>query len=131
MSDERARLDEISRLAGRATGLRLLALFGSRARGDAAEGADWDFGYLADERFDPEGFRASTTEILGTERVDLVDLSRASALLRYRAARDGAPVYEATPKRFEDFQVEASLFWCDVEWVVRRAYDEILADLRR
>ncbi len=32
--------------------LRLLILFGSRARGDARPGADWDCGYLADETLD-------------------------------------------------------------------------------
>jgi len=31
----------------------LLVLFGSRARGEARHGSDWDFGYLADKRFDP------------------------------------------------------------------------------
>ena len=39
--------------AAKHAGLEVLVLFGSRARGDGVEGADWDFGYLASSQFDP------------------------------------------------------------------------------
>src|SRR5438552_824836 len=62
--------------AGR-EGLELLVLFGSRARGEARQGSDWDFGYLADERFDPLDLLLPLVTALGTDRIDLVDLRRA------------------------------------------------------
>jgi hypothetical protein len=51
---------------------------------------DRDFGYLADERFDPLDLLPPLVTALGTDRIDLVDLRRAGALLRLRVARDGA-----------------------------------------
>jgi predicted nucleotidyltransferase len=46
------RLAEVARLADDEPHLRLLLLYGSRARGDAHARSDWDFGYLADPEFD-------------------------------------------------------------------------------
>ena len=87
--------------AARATvGLEVLILFGSRARGDARPGADWDFGYLADEAADVPGLLSALVENLEDDHVDLVDLRRASGLLRYRAACDGRLVHEATDGLF-------------------------------
>ena len=104
-------------------------LFGSRARGDAAANADWDFGFLADSAVDPLTIMAALAEAVGSERLDLVDLARASGLLRYRAARDGVLVYEARPGIFDRFRFEAARFWYDVEPVLRPGYDAILDSL--
>lgn len=109
-------------------GLRALLLFGSRARGDAAPAADWDFGYLAETSFDPAALFADLTRVLRTDRVDLVDLSTASGLLRFRAARDGiALVGDADV--IDDFRIAAASFWCDAEPVLRGAYDAVLERL--
>ncbi|HEY8209634.1 MAG TPA: nucleotidyltransferase domain-containing protein [Myxococcaceae bacterium] len=110
-------------------GLELLVLFGSRARGEARQDSDWDFGYLADERFDPLDLLPPLVTALGTDRIDLVDLRKAGALLRFRAVRDGRPIFEARPGRFQELQLEAADFWCDVEPVLRRAYDALLSEL--
>ncbi len=109
-------------------GLALLVLFGSRARGTAAEGSDWDFGYLAQGRIDPAALLAALVLVLGTDRVDLVDLSTASGLLRYRAARDGELVW-GDSDAFERFWLDAVHFWCDTEPVLRPAYEALLAEL--
>jgi predicted nucleotidyltransferase len=109
--------------------LRLLVLHGSRARGDHHPGSDWDFGVLADERTDLGAVMATLTEVVGTDSVDLVELHRASALLRYRAARDGLPLLERPEGTFLRFQLEAVQFWCDAEPVIRRAQDDVLAAL--
>ena len=111
-------------------GLDLLILFGSRARGDARPGADWDFGYLADEAADIPGLLAALVEALEDDRVDLVDLRRASGLLRYRAACDGLLVYEATVDRFDRYRLQAARFWCDNAPVFERGYEEVLGALR-
>jgi predicted nucleotidyltransferase len=126
--------DALSRVAGlarEAKGLELLVLYGSHARGDAHPGSDWDFGYLAGPAFDPDDLLARLVLRLGTDEVDLVDLSRASALLRYRAAAEGRPLFESAPDRFERFWFEAVSFWCDMGPIIREAYEGILEDLKR
>lgn len=123
-----ADLDRIAGIAAGRPGLRALLLFGSRARGDAAPTADWDLAYLADASFDPAAFVVELVRLLGTDRVDLVDLSAASGLLRFRAARDGVAVC-GDAEAIERFRIEAALFWCDVEPVLRDAYDAALERL--
>jgi predicted nucleotidyltransferase len=122
-------LDALRRVAEPIPQLELLLLFGSRARGDAHPQSDWDFGYLAGEAMDPSGLLGAIVETIGTDRVDVVDLARASGLLRFRAARDGDVVYEATPRRAERFRLDAVLFWCDARPVLERGYAELLAEL--
>jgi predicted nucleotidyltransferase len=112
-------------------GLRLLVLFGSRARGDAAANADWDFAYLAAAPFDADALLADLAGVIGADRIDLVDLARAGGQLRYRAARDGRIVYEGRPGAFERFWLDAVSFWCDVAPVVGRAYEGVLSRLER
>ena len=112
-----------------AAGLELLILFGSRARGDARPGADWDFGYLADEAADLPALLAALVEGLQDDRVDLVDLRRAGGLLRYRAARDGLLVHETAAGLFERHRLQAVRFWCENTAVLERGYDEVLESL--
>ena len=109
--------------------LRLAVLHGSRARADATRGSDWDIGVLADDPPDLLGLSATLTEILGTDEVDVVDLRRGSALLRYRVARDGIALLERPSGEFQRFQLEAVQFWCDAETVIRSAHDDVLAAL--
>jgi predicted nucleotidyltransferase len=119
-------IGDLRTVAARQRGLTLLVLFGSRARGDASSHADWDFGYLSDGSVDMLAVMAALSEAVGSERVDLVDLARASGLLRYRAARDGIPVHETTPGTFDRFRFEAARFWYDAEPVLRPGYDAAL-----
>ncbi len=124
-------LDAVASAARAIVGLDLLILFGSRARGDARPGADWDFGYLADAAADVPGLLAALVEVLEDDRVDLVDLGRASGLLRYRAARDGLLVYEAAAGLLDRYSLGAVQFWCENAPVFERGYDEVLEALRR
>lgn len=117
--------------AQKARGLELLMLFGSRARRDGHPGSDWDFAYTATDAFDPAVFLGNVAGIVGTDRVDLVDLNRAGGLIRYRVARDGQVVFEAQPGFADRFQLEAVRFWCDAESVLQRGYDDVLAELTR
>jgi predicted nucleotidyltransferase len=110
-------------------GLRLLVLHGSRARGNHHPRSDWDFGMLADDGTDPATVLDALTQVLGTDSVDLVELRRASALLRYRAARDGVLLLEQPAGEFVNFKIEASQYWCDVGPVVRAAQDAVLKAL--
>jgi predicted nucleotidyltransferase len=110
-------------------GLTLLVLFGSRARGDNQPSSDWDFGYVASRGFDPDRLLAALVDALNSDRVDLVDLRRAGAQLRYRAARDGRVVAETANGEFARFWFDAVSFWCDVQPLLRRGYDAVLAEL--
>lgn len=118
-------------VAARHAGLRLAVLFGSRARGDATERSDWDIGYLGDQRLDPDALLTDLVLGLGTDRIDLVDLQRASGLVRFRAARDGRPLFQAADGIFEQFWLDAVGFWCDAGPVLRHAYEGLLAELER
>src|SRR5439155_3221473 len=104
-------------------GLDLLVLFGSRARADEHAASDWDLGYAASTAFDPDRFLAAIVDDIGTDRIDVVDLTRATALLRFRAARDGRPLFAATAGAFDRFWFDAVSFWCDMEPVLRAGYE--------
>ena len=123
-------LDTLAMLARATPGLELLMLFGSRARGDSRPGSDWDLGYLATKEFDLPSFLGAAVEASGTDRLDLVDLERASGLLRYRAARDGQVLFELRPDLENRFRLEATRFWCDAAYVLRQGYDAVLAELK-
>lgn len=119
------------RVAQETPGLELLLLFGSRARADFHPSSDWDLGYVGSAHFDSLAMRARIVETLGTDRVDLVDLARASGLLRYRVARDGRLLFEMRPGLGDRFRLEAAQFWCDVAPILERGYEEVLAELTR
>lgn len=119
-------LRELRGVAAHTEGVSLLVLFGSRARGDAAPGSDWDFGYLAGGSVDPLALMAELSRVVGSDRVDVVDLARTSGLLRYRAARDGLLVYERESGAFDRFRFEAARFWFDAEPVLLPEYEAVL-----
>lgn len=121
--------DELTEIASRYPGLRLLVLHGSRARGEAHERSDWDFAYIADGELDPERLRVALIEHLDTDAVDLSDLGTAGALLRYRVARDGILLFEAEPETFDTFRMDAIHTWCDMEPVLTPLYEQALRDL--
>jgi predicted nucleotidyltransferase len=122
------RLD-VADLGRRFPALRLLVLHGSRARGEGHGRSDWDFGYLADPGLDELDLRMRLSLALETDDIDLVDLKRASSVLRYRAAGEGKPILERRAGEFERFALEAILFWLDVEPVLRKAHADLLERL--
>ncbi len=123
--------ERIKSLAQGFSGLDLLLLFGSRARGDVHPRSDWDFGYLGGPDFDVDDLLARLVFLLRTDRIDLVDLRRANGLLRYRAAAEGIPLFESTPGAFEDFWFDSVSFWCDAGPILQEGYEEILRGLAR
>lgn len=122
-------LDALTMQARATPGLRVLLLFGSRARGESHSASDWDFAYLADGTFDLPAFLGALVEIVGSDAIDLVDLDRAGGLLRFRAARDGVTLFEAQPRLAERFRLDAAHFWCEASPVLQRGYDAVLARL--
>ncbi|MGH7336003.1 MAG: type VII toxin-antitoxin system MntA family adenylyltransferase antitoxin [Myxococcota bacterium] len=130
LGPESALLDRLRRLAQSTPGLRLLVLHGSRARGESHGRSDWDFAHQADATFDPDGLLAALATHLGADRIDLVDLDRAGALLRYRVARDGIVILEREPRTFERFRITSVDTWCDLAPILEPAYDRVLRELR-
>jgi uncharacterized protein len=98
--------------------LKLLVLFGSRARGEADPSSDWDFAFLleADRPTDNPSLWFPGADLLGTlchllqvpeAQIDLVDLSTCSDILAHFVARDGQVIYEKTAGEFAQFQQQA------------------------
>jgi predicted nucleotidyltransferase len=125
------RVEGLAELARKHLGLRLLVLFGSRARGEATARSDWDLGYLGDPSLDREALLADVVAALGTEAIDLVDLDRAGGLVRFRAARDAVVTFESSDGTFARFWFDAVSYWCDMGPIIRAGYDGVLAELSR
>jgi predicted nucleotidyltransferase len=101
--------------------LKLLVLFGSRARGDNQESSDWDFAMLFDEelrkQYEPGGgwdsYRSwmilQNLLDLGDDEIDWVDLKQASELLANAIARDGVVICEREPELFDIFRQKTLL----------------------
>jgi predicted nucleotidyltransferase len=109
--------------------LRLLVLHGSRARGDAHAGSDWDFAYLADPGLDELGLRAALSSALHTDDIDVADLARAGAVLRYAAARDAKLVLEREPDALERFRISAIRFWLENAPIIEQGERAVLKAL--
>ena len=100
--------------------LKLLVLFGSRARGDNQESSDWDFAMLFDEdlrkQHEPSGWDSYRSRMilqtlldLGDDEIDWVDLKQASELLANAIARDGLVICEREPELFNIFRQQTLL----------------------
>jgi uncharacterized protein len=100
--------------------LKLLILFGSRARGDNYEDSDWDFAMLFDENLrqqyelgDGDRYRSwillQQLFDLGDDEMDWIDLKGASELLAHTIARDGVVLYEHEPGLFAEFHQKTLL----------------------
>ncbi len=131
MAPQKADVERLRPIAAAYPGLQLLVLHGSRARGDAHARSDWDFAYEAGAGFDPDALLADLVGHLHADRIDLVDLDRASALLRYRVARDGVVIVENEPDRFRRFWLASVDTWCDLAPILEPAYARVLEGLRR
>lgn len=124
-------LERLSTMASATPNLDALVLYGSRARGSARPDSDWDFGYLSGGPVDHAALLVALIEVLGTDRVDLVDLRRASGLLHFRAAVEGQRLFERYAGRTDRFRLEAAEFWFDAAPVLASGYEQVLAGLGR
>ena len=95
--------------------LQLLVLAGSVVRGTATESSDIDLGVLCIGEFDPDSLYLAIAPRLGTDRIDLVDLRRASPLLAFEFGRSGKLLFERKPGIFRGFHSLAYRRYCDTE----------------
>jgi len=101
--------EEISRLAEE-YGLVLVMLFGSQSRGDAHEGSDIDVAFRPGKPLSEKQEAALNYElvkIFRNDRVDTVDLSRVSPLLRRRILEDVSLLYDRSGLAFPTFELYA------------------------
>ena len=96
-------------------GLRLVLLFGSVASGKDYKESDIDLGFLFDRPIDILALTNQVIQLLRTDRVDVVDLSRASPLLKYSAIRQGKVLFEQTPGLFNIFQSLTTRIYVDTK----------------
>jgi predicted nucleotidyltransferase len=110
------RLHAVARSIAEQTGLRLVVLFGSTARGEQRQ-EDLDLGVLGRERepIDSIDLTNRFTVALGRQDVDIVDLARADPVLLMLAARDGVPLYEREPSEFACFYSLAARRFADTK----------------
>ncbi len=107
--------NSVPQILEKAPYIKLLILFGSRARGDADQGSDWDFALLCDEdkykQHQGEGWSLlyslgilQTTCDLKDDEIDVVDLNECSVLLAHSVVREGRLLYEEELGLFNDFR---------------------------
>lgn len=77
--------------------VRLIILFGSSVTGRRGPDSDLDLALLGDAPLDLVTVTTDVIRLLHTDRVDVVDLRRASPLLAMEVARHGRLVYERQP----------------------------------
>ena len=95
--------------------LRLVLLFGSVASGKECQESDIDLGFLFDKPIDILGLNNRVIRLLRTDRVDVIDLSRASPLLKHSVIRTGKALFEKTPGLFNIFQSLAFRIYVDAK----------------
>ena len=92
--------------------LKLLILFGSRARGEHKPDSDWDFAVLYEERSAQKDI-SSLLKIytlleqaleIPEDKIDVIDLKECSPILAHYVARDGQLLYERETGIFEGFK---------------------------
>jgi predicted nucleotidyltransferase len=84
-------------------GLELVILFGSAATGRTHQRSDIDLAFLFEGPVDILSLTNQVTKLLQTDSVDVVDLRRASPLLRYSAVKNGRLLYERREGLFNSF----------------------------
>ncbi|MFN5861757.1 MAG: type VII toxin-antitoxin system MntA family adenylyltransferase antitoxin [Pseudanabaena sp.] len=99
--------------------LKMLVLFGSRARGDYREDSDYDFAVLYDEDLQesltkdkPYGFIEAYSVIpkvlgISSDRIDIVNLGHCSDVIAHFVAQDGKLLYEKEIGCIEQFKQRA------------------------
>ena len=84
-------------------GLQLVVLFGSVASGKVHKRSDIDLAFLFDKQADILALTNHVIRLLHNDQVDVVDLRRASPLLKYSAVKSGRLLYERAPGIFNEF----------------------------
>lgn len=93
--------------------LQLVILFGSTASGRNRKGSDIDVAFLFDEPVDILMLTNRVLTLLHDDEVDVVDLRRASPLLKLQVAKTGHLLYERSSGLFNAFYSLAFRMYAD------------------
>jgi uncharacterized protein len=92
IEDIRSRLEPLHHDSG----LQLIVLFGSLAKGLRNRKSDIDLAFLYDMPFDIVQVTNHVSQLLRSDAIDIVDLRTASPLLRFSAMQNGKVLYECS-----------------------------------
>lgn len=108
--------------------LKMLVLFGSRARGTFHAESDWDFATLYDQNIETGQIKSNWDNYLELyslirqelgipdHKIDIVELfPGCSPLLTYQIARDAKLIYEEEPGELTNFKIKAWKVYADTE----------------
>ena len=96
-------------------GLRLVLLFGSAVSGKIHKKSDIDLAFLFDKPVDILALTNRVIRLLHADNVDVVDLKRASPLLKFSAVKSGMLLYEREPGMFNEFYSLAFRMYIDTK----------------
>ncbi|GAN35373.1 MAG: nucleotidyltransferase domain-containing protein [Candidatus Brocadia sp. AMX2] len=96
-------------------GLRLVLLFGSAVSGKIHKKSDIDLAFLFDKPVDILTLTNRVIRLLHTDNVDVIDLKRASPLLKFSAVKSGMLLYEREPGMFNEFYSLAFRMYVDTK----------------
>ena len=95
--------------------LRLILLFGSAASGRTHKKSDLDIAFLFDGPVDILDLTNTVAGLLRNDAVDVIDLRRASPLLKFSAVKNGMLLYEREPGMFNEFYSLAFRMYADTK----------------
>ena len=110
--------------------LQFLSIFASRGIGEVHEHSDWDFGFIGDEGINLPSLLNDLVIHLGTEQIDLVDVSKISANMRFISAQSGKLIFEREEGLYDKFWLQAVHFWSKFGPMYRAEYKYFLNSLR-
>ncbi len=101
--------EKIGEIAGKYN-LRILALFGSRGRGDFSSKSDYDIAYLGQNYLsllEEANLATDLAEIFKDHVVDISSIRNASPLLLRQITKEGKVLYESFPGLFTEIYLYA------------------------
>jgi len=95
--------------------LKLALLFGSAVSEKTHKQSDTDLAFLFDNPIDILALTNRVIRLLHTDRIDVVDLKRASPLLRFSIAKNSRLLYEREKGAFNQFYSLAFRMYVDAK----------------
>lgn len=96
-------------------GMRLAILFGSHASGKVHRQSDIDLAFLYDRPVDIVALTNRVIRLLHLNNIDVVDLRRASPLMKFSVIKNGTPLYEKEEGMLTDFYSLAFRMYVDAK----------------
>ncbi len=96
-------------------GLRLAILFGSAVSGKVHRNSDIDIAFLFEKPIDILQLTNTVIRLLQVDNVDVIDLKKASPLLKFSAVKKGKLLFEKTPGVFNEFYSLAFRMYVDTQ----------------